>query len=546
MENGKRINAVDGQLHLPEAIIQRIQSFLSRKQAASTAAVSKSWYNSWLTRPILDFDERDFHNLPQSDDKFWNFMKRSIERYHELNLNIESFKLWMSVGDIDSSSLATEMIVKALKMGADDINLEFNPPISEYLLPKDLFETESLVGLSAVGCRIFDVEVMCSRLKSLRLYQVSTKDDVIREIMLGCPLLENLFLSDCEGFVRVNVGRMLNLKSLSVIRQVSKPGRWRIPLIEFEEQSVGLVIGCQPNVSEFGKLSYLLLERVKIDKMLFCDLSNKFPCIKDLTVRYCDGCVRFDISSHSLKYISLAHARKLDIKLDVPNICKFKFSGAIIPSLCYMTASGEWESDIAFACWNNLGPSWFLELKRLLTNLSMSKITLRIELMRKNHINKLPDIHGFPKPMVENLILRVHSLTSECSALLDGIFWSFQPKIITQCLFPVLYKKRGKTSTGFLQPGFWKANNELLQLLHKKLRDLENSNRCNSNEKMIGWHELEGVNVEFYEDTHMKWQPLPWKSLLDALRSSEQKIQIRFRFRWGRTGLTRTYHGQFI
>ncbi|KAI3469460.1 hypothetical protein Pfo_026123 [Paulownia fortunei] len=545
MNNGKRIDAIDIQLQLPEAIIQQIQSFLGRKEAASTAVLSKSWYNSWLTRPTLDFDERDFQNPnsePQSDDKFLNFVKTSLERYRELNLNIESFKLWKNVKDIDSYSLATELIVKAVKLGANAINLEFNPPILEYLLPKELFEAESLVGLSVVGCRIFGAEVMCLRLKSLNLCKVCIKDEMIRDIMLGCPLIENLFLSDCEGLVKVNVSKMVKLKRFSVIRHVTKPVGRRIPLIEFEEQSVGSVIDHRTNVSEFQKLTYLFLERVKIDKLVFCDFSNMFPCVEDLTVRYCDGCVRFDISSHSLKYISLAHTKRLEVQLDVPNICKFRFSGAVIPSLSLMTASREWESDIALACWNYLGVSWFLELNKFLTNLSLSKISLAIKLFREKHIDCVPGIQDFPKPMVENLILTVHSLRSTCSALLDGIFWSLRPKFITQCLFPISDNKCCKA----LQPQFWKASNELLQLLCKKLMHLENSNCCNSTEKMIGRHELEEVNAESFDDTLMEWRALPWKTLLDALVSPEKEVQIRFCLRWGSPDHAGPYHGQII
>ncbi|KAH6808793.1 hypothetical protein C2S51_026576 [Perilla frutescens var. frutescens] len=530
MKGGKRIDVVDAQLHFPEPIIQRVQSFLSRKQAASTAVLSKSWYNSWLTRPILDFDERDFQILPQNDEMFLNFANRSMERYRELGLGIESFKLWMNVRDIDSSSLATELIVKAVKLGANDVNLGLNPPLSEYLLPNELFGAKSLARLSAIGCRISGVEIMCSKLKLLYLDRVCVDDFMIRDIILGCPLLEELWLSHCEGFVEVNVGRMVQLKILRVLRHVTAPTRTKIPLIEFEEQSDRSVSGCRPNASEFSNLSDLLLERVKIDKILFCDFSNKFPCIRNLTVHYCNGCVEFDISSHSLKYISLAHTKKLEIQLDVPNICQFKFSGAVIPDLSFISASREWDSDISLACWNNLGVSWFLELKGLLIKLGLSKINLRIELLRENLVDCPPNVEDHCKPVVENLILSVHCLASATVALLDGVFWSFRPKIITQCLFPVMQDKRGKAKTEHLQPGYRQASNELLQLLCKKFMDLESSNCHNLNEKM---HGLEGVIVEFFEDTLRKWQPLPWKTLADVFISSEEEVQVRFRLRWG-------------
>ncbi|KAL0388712.1 UNVERIFIED_CONTAM: hypothetical protein Sradi_2753000 [Sesamum radiatum] len=486
--------------------------FLTGKEAASTAVLSKSWYNSWLTRPALDFDERNFQNQnsdPQNDDKFFNFVKRSMERYHGLNLTIESFKLWMNVRDVDSSSLATELIVKAVKMGANGVNLEFSPPISEYILPKELFEAESLVGLSLAGCKIFSGEVMCLRLKSLHLSKVCVEDDMIRDIMLGCPMIENFVLSDCEGFVKVNVSKMAKLKRLSVIRHVTNPVVFRSPLIEFEEHSVGTIIDGRANLSEFRKLSCLYLERVKIGKMVFSDFANKFPCLEDLTVHHCVGCFIFNISSQSLKYISLAHTRRLEVQLDVPNIRKIKFSGSSIPSLTFIIASREWESDIALSCWNYLGVSWLLELKKFLTNLGPSRITLRIELFTENRIDCWPVIQGLSKPVVENLILMAHSSSSVSSALLDGIFWSFRPK-----------------------PQFWKASNDLLRLLCNRLMDIGNPNCSSSIEKNIGWHELKEVNAELFEDTIMEWQPLPWKTLLDDVESPEKEVQIRFLLRW--------------
>lgn len=528
MERGKRSDAVDAKLHLPEPIIQHIQSFLSGKEAASTALLSKSWYNSWLTRPILDFDDRDFQYLPENDKMFLSFAKTSMNRYCELELDIQSFKLCMNVRDLDSYSIATELIVKAVKLGANDVDLKFNPLISEYLLPKELFQAESLVGISAAGCRVSEMEVMCSRLKSLSLHRVSLGDSLIRDIMSGCPLLEELVLSDCGGFALVNVGRMVKLKILTAIRIVT-PFSWKIPLIEFEEQSDSSVIGGRPNASEFSYLSDLLLERVKINKELFCDFSNKFPSIRNLTVHFCDGCVRFDISSHSLKYISLAHTKKLEIQLDVPSIHRFKFSGAMIPSLSLMAAPREWESDITFTCWKNLGVSWFLQLKLLLTNLSLSKINLCIDLFREKLIDCPPYIEDCCKPVVENLTLRVHCLTAATVALWDGVFWSFRPKIITQSLFPILYDRRGK------------ASNELLQLLCKKFMELESSNCYNSNGNM---DELEVVDAEFFEDTLRKWQPIPWKTLSDAFIGLEEEVQVRFRLRWGQLERTELDHGQ--
>ncbi|KAL0376513.1 UNVERIFIED_CONTAM: hypothetical protein Scaly_0768900 [Sesamum calycinum] len=130
MERGKRIQAINGEIPLPEAIIQHIQSFLDGKQAAQTSVLSKSWYNAWLTRPNVDLDERNFPTIDAKSlipDEFLIFAKKTMERYRNFNLKIESFRLWMRSTRPGSISLANELILGALKMDVNGIDLEFDP-----------------------------------------------------------------------------------------------------------------------------------------------------------------------------------------------------------------------------------------------------------------------------------------------------------------------------------------------------------------------------------------------------------------------------------
>ncbi|KAG8373779.1 hypothetical protein BUALT_Bualt11G0060600 [Buddleja alternifolia] len=553
MENCKRMEAIEEQLQLPEPIIHHIQSSLSGKEAASTAVVSKSWYNSWLTRPILDFDERDFRNLnpyPRNNDRFFNYMNRSMERYHELNLKIESFKLWMYVRDIKSSSLATELIVKAVKMGVNKLNIEIHPPRATFILPKEVFGAESLKILSVVGCKIdgiFGENVMCSRLESLSLSDVSVGEDTMRDIISGCPLIVNLFLSNCDGdLVKVNMSKMVKLEKLCVIRQLIKQVvDWPGSFVEDERHDVVSVIDCLSNVREFHNLSYLVLDTVQIDSMLFHDFSNKFPCIEDLTVRKCYGCWRFNISSHSLKYITLAHNEKLEAEFDVPNVLKFKFCGAITSSFSFTTASRGWESDLTFACWGEFDVSWFEGLNNFLTHLSGSKISLNVVMPEEDQWDRcLLDFQDLPRPIVENLTLELYYSLSVCSAFLDGIFRSIRPKFITQRLFPIPHNKSQKANNKNPQFERRKAEFDLVQLLCKQLMDIEHGNCSSTTGNMICWNELEGGHAESFEYTLMEWRPLPWKTLLDYLISPEKEARIRFRLRWGPPDSAGPYHGE--
>ncbi|GFQ06562.1 F-box/LRR-repeat protein at4g14096 [Phtheirospermum japonicum] len=95
MEKGKKTKAIDGEIPLPESIIQHIQSFLNRKQAAQTTILSKSWRNAWSTSPNLDLDQRNIHNRGQIANAFSEFANKTMQRYLESNLKIEKFSLWM-------------------------------------------------------------------------------------------------------------------------------------------------------------------------------------------------------------------------------------------------------------------------------------------------------------------------------------------------------------------------------------------------------------------------------------------------------------------
>ncbi|CAA0822011.1 Polyadenylate-binding protein RBP45B [Striga hermonthica] len=82
-----------GEFLLSEPIIHRIQSFLSGKEAARTTVLSKSWRKAWLTRPSLDFGIYDFTFA----DELSRFMDKTIQRYEESNLKIESLTLTMAL-----------------------------------------------------------------------------------------------------------------------------------------------------------------------------------------------------------------------------------------------------------------------------------------------------------------------------------------------------------------------------------------------------------------------------------------------------------------
>ncbi|KAL8504747.1 hypothetical protein ACS0TY_016068 [Phlomoides rotata] len=239
---------------LPEEMIQHIQSFLDEKEAARTSILSRSWYDAWLTRPNLDFsDFTQWKCLPFLESAFVKSGRKTLQRYEELNLKIQSFKLSLDdslewkfddwkYGELeDTISVAIEWTKKAINLGATHLKIEFLREGGwdvEFLLPREVLESEFLVGLSFYGGTIDaqDHKVSWSRLKSLSLDRVC--------------------------------------------------------------------------IQEYLKV--LRLMRVKIGEWLLRDLSSKFPCLKKLTLEHCTGYdEEIQICSNSLEFMSFLHEERM-------------------------------------------------------------------------------------------------------------------------------------------------------------------------------------------------------------------------------------------
>ncbi|KAL8485155.1 hypothetical protein ACS0TY_027450 [Phlomoides rotata] len=147
--------------HLPEAMIQHIHSFQSAKEAGRSTILSKSWYTAWLTRPNLDFAEGDFPKLKlesPSKSAFVKFAKKTMQKYDELNRKIQSFRLQMCGTSFHASYMANELIAKAMKLGATELDIELTGSDSwrfcDFVFPHEVLESQTLVRLSLVGAKI--------------------------------------------------------------------------------------------------------------------------------------------------------------------------------------------------------------------------------------------------------------------------------------------------------------------------------------------------------------------------------------------------------
>ncbi|KAH6794959.1 hypothetical protein C2S52_005436 [Perilla frutescens var. hirtella] len=490
-----RIEADFGGVHLPEEMILLIQSFLTKKEAARTSFISKSWSGAWSSRPNVEFDQSKFRFRGVCVGKvFREFVEKAIQRYQDRNLKILSFRIFAH-----NFSDGMELILKAMKMGTVDINFETRPSKDrendEKALPLEVLESKDLVRLSVTGCKI-DGRVNWSSLESLSLFKVRIETDLISDLLSSSPLIEKLVLSDCKFCVT-----------------------FPSPNLVAPSTSLVTLNNSLIDLSVFRNLKFLFLEKVNVKSSFFSDFSSKFPCLKCLDVRHCFFFMqKIQIDSHSLENIHFEHLFVLRAAFDVPSIRKFSFVGTIVPSLSFKTSSGEWESDITIT-WKAFHTSWFLRLNEFLGDLSPSMITLSLVLGKIKNVGesfRWPRDVGLPKPVVESLKIGVGSSMS--SAVMDALFWSFHPKSISQLRM--------------LMPDTTiKESNDFQELLCMTLIQGVNEDGCIPNRNTRAQHQLVGVNVEVFEDSLGEFRPLPLKLIMTDASVFSQR-EIRFKLQW--------------
>ncbi|KAL7144566.1 hypothetical protein ABFS83_07G021400 [Erythranthe nasuta] len=212
MEEGKAIEAaIAAEIQLPEAMIQRIQSLLSRKQAAQTTLLSKSWYMAWSTRPNLALDTRDF----RSPHDFSAFAARTMERYEKSDLTIVNFRLYLDIRNREYKSLACQLIFEALKIGVLNLIVEFRvaDSVSPAAAAAAVVESrvETVVRWSVTGREIGRGK-KCLRHKPLKSIGELVMDDIFGNMIPVMPPVENLWSYEC--------GCLAQLKKTTIFRDV--------------------------------------------------------------------------------------------------------------------------------------------------------------------------------------------------------------------------------------------------------------------------------------------------------------------------------------
>lgn len=502
MEKGKRTKTiVKGEISLPEAMIQLIQSFLSGKEAARSTLLSKSWHGAWLTRPVIDLDQGNFGNQHPNtsktvDDMFMDFAMKTMQRYQELKMKIESFRLRTTSCIVGIQILVTKLILNALNLGATDLDLELRA--TAFLLPEEVLRSKTLLTLALSGCEI-NGDASWSRLKSLSLDKVHLRSDAAMRGLISCCIwIEDLSISSCTSLV--NDGGISNAlsKRLTLSRM---------------------------SFCVLRKLRSLYLEMVELDPHFFKCLSSCFPFLADLSIVHCHGYTKIKIASRSLERISFVQLKVMTADFDVPNIRVFSYVGKGLPALSVQTApSRQWESCVSLAWSRSQTSLFFRRLKHMLMKLTGSKITLTLKLSAGVYWKGADEEPIIPQPPTIPIPiekLAISEASDACADLLVRLFKVVRPKFITHCWV------HASSING-------RSNDQTLNFLCRiMMKESIRPNCFIPDQELFGKFELKQANAVVSRQKPIEW-PVLKKPQLEALTNQVLNKQvICFKLRWG-------------
>ncbi|KAG2728883.1 hypothetical protein I3760_01G224400 [Carya illinoinensis] len=515
----QRVESMNLITQLPVHIIHYILSLLrNTKDAARTSILSKRWRELWTSFSILKFDQHKIQkegNLDLKNENFKDFVDNSLKRHLEQKLSICKLVLRITSYDLDLALHMDQWVNLAVENHLKELDLHFFIEKNiHYTLPQSVFAAKTLTGLRLYGCKLKSCGyIKLPHLQKLYMRQVVIDQQTIRNMISGCPLVEDLRFIHCTGLKDLQVSGLLKLDRFEMHHfhgtrkvEITAPN-----LLTFWYCG-NISTRCEIDLVACASLKRLTLEDAYMTDEVFQDRFASFPVLEKLELSKCHQLMNITISSIRLKQLVLRGCKNLmGTDIDTPNLFSFEYKGNKMPfdftnPLCLKQAKLSFErvgvqrASLEF----QLGISdaiWFDRLRQFLKKLKHSN-GLKLVVRCKKNIIIHEELREILLPPVCDIKLEIVKPSTRFEDLLDQLLRTWHPETLSIVS---------------------SSNSNLPKLAYQKMKYRQKNPSCctyNTRSNRCWRHFLKDVK---YEGPANRRRTSSWMSWLSSERKSLRK-----------------------
>ncbi|CAK7336734.1 unnamed protein product [Dovyalis caffra] len=548
MDMGIEIDASDRISQLPDHILHHILSYLPTRYGCRASFLSKTWYRVWKSFSISDFHESMFGLrsinidwMPPSifqkrEKNSFKFVQESLLR----QCPIRRFGLSLTLDNDDDEyfSRIEDLFTLATQHGVLELDLNFEQKRKSIfdldnddfdILPEVVFSAESLMVFKLRGYSNLSLEsdvVTWPSLRVLSLSQIYVDEDLIQNLIFGCPMIEKLVLLDCYGLTSIQLSGCRVLKEVTLSRTTSE-GFERIDIDVPSLQTFcysGSLENCHVDMTSCKNLEVLNLTSYNVEEDACQDIIPQFPVLKVLILD-CDRVKTIKILNRRLEMLQVSSYGGMEPTIINSNIQSFEYTTDSEMRVSVDGSSIKREVTLKVRTYR-FHTKYFLQLREFLENFQeIECLTLQIEpaSIRFDEPEILKDISTPASSNVKHLKLQIpksysyHTLTRlELKALVNGLLWVCHPESL------LLISHSG-------------PNNELIEVLCRKLPRRVKKNHWGTFSLSEFWRrprDLKGIHIKHLE-LYVETEAVECSALLRSPQILEPAgKKVRFVFKW--------------
>ncbi|KAF3643865.1 hypothetical protein FXO37_21733 [Capsicum annuum] len=436
---------VDRISSLPIDIIRRIHLCLPRVDAVRTSVLSQRWRTIWASHPKIylneedfgaefsvfrDKDEVDFSKYCDGEKEkrkaFLTYLQKSLDIRHKYFEHVDTFFLQMTVENASAESLVKKWIDFALKKKVKTLHISLK---SRYGKRFDLcniaFIAATLVDLRIEYCQISNCSFILPTLSSLCLVDVFIEDNDFKDLLAGCPGIEQLRITLYSKKLPTMVVSNPTLK-LFGLYYPSFNGKVLIESKHLEslEFSFSRKFMWDIEITSRTTVRNLRLRGVNDQDRTLTHFINEFPLLEILVISDCSNLQNLYLSQRNLSSFEIYQVDEVEVRIDAPKLKSLEYTGGLtlFPGI---EASKGLEFVRFYLNPEMLNDGWYIWLRNILECFAHAK-HLSLICQSEQAIIFPDELAEVLLPTIndlKNLEIRIDSFAATSQQILDGFVW---------------------------------------------------------------------------------------------------------------------------